>query len=86
MSRASKINRILLPAVLQWLGQGQNPDMGLLNWRKLEERFGTDSEYLGFLARLQFGRATTVPRPVELPFPRRRAEQVRGVGHLAWRR
>ena len=49
VSRASKINRILLPAVLQWLGQGQNPDMGLLNWRKLEERFGTDSEYLGFL-------------------------------------
>ncbi|RSX53799.1 glutamine-synthetase adenylyltransferase [Bifidobacterium goeldii] len=49
VSRASKINRILLPAVLQWLGQGQNPDMGLLNWRKLEERFGTESEYLGFL-------------------------------------
>ncbi|KAB7790650.1 bifunctional [glutamine synthetase] adenylyltransferase/[glutamine synthetase]-adenylyl-L-tyrosine phosphorylase [Bifidobacterium leontopitheci] len=49
VSRAAKINRIILPAVLQWLGQGQNPDMGLLNWRKLEERFGTDSEYLGFL-------------------------------------
>ena len=50
VSRASKINRILLPAVLQWLGQGQNPDMGLLNWRKLEERFGTDSEYLASCA------------------------------------
>ncbi|NEG72825.1 bifunctional [glutamine synthetase] adenylyltransferase/[glutamine synthetase]-adenylyl-L-tyrosine phosphorylase [Bifidobacterium ramosum] len=49
VSRAAKINRIILPAVLQWLGQGQNPDMGLLNWRKLEEHFGTDSEYLGFL-------------------------------------
>ena len=49
ISRASKINRILLPAVLQWLGQGQNPDMGLLGWRRLEEHFGTDSEYLGFL-------------------------------------
>ena len=49
VSRASKINRIILPAVLQWLGQGQNPDMGLLGWRKLEERFGTESEYLGFL-------------------------------------
>lgn len=49
VSRAAKINRIILPAVLQWLGQGQNPDMGLLNWRKLEENFGTDSEYLGFL-------------------------------------
>ncbi len=49
VSRAAKINRILLPAVLQWLGEGQNPDMGLLNWRKLEENFGTESEYLGFL-------------------------------------
>lgn len=49
VSRAAKINRIILPAVLEWLGQGQNPDMGLLNWRKLEEHFGTESEYLGFL-------------------------------------
>lgn len=23
--------------------------MGLLSWRKLEENFGTESEYLGFL-------------------------------------
>ncbi len=44
-----QINRITLPAVLQWLGEGQNPDMGLLNWRKLEENFGTESGYLGFL-------------------------------------
>lgn len=49
ISRAAKINRILLPAVLQWLGEGQNPDMGLLNWRKLEENFGSESGYLGFL-------------------------------------
>ena len=49
VSRAAKINRIILPAVLQWLGEGQNPDMGLLNWRKLEENFGTESGYLGFL-------------------------------------
>ena len=49
VSRAAKINRIILPAVLEWLGQGQNPDMGLLNWRKLEECFGAESEYLGFL-------------------------------------
>ena len=49
IGRAAKINRIILPAVLEWLGQGQNPDMGLLNWRKLEEHFGTESEYLGFL-------------------------------------
>lgn len=49
VSRAARINRILLPAVLQWLGEGQNPDMGLLVWRRLEELFGTDSDYLGFL-------------------------------------
>ena len=49
VSRAAKINRIILPAALQWLGEGQNPDMGLLNWRKLEEHFGEESEYLGFL-------------------------------------
>ena len=49
VGRAAKINRIILPAVLYWLGQGQNPDMGLLNWRRLEEHFGTESEYLGFL-------------------------------------
>lgn len=49
VSRAAKINRIILPAVLQWLGEGQNPDMGLLGWRRLEEQFGSHSNYLGFL-------------------------------------
>lgn len=49
VSRAAKINKILLPAVLEWLGEGQNPDMGLLGWRSLEERFGSGSNYLGFL-------------------------------------
>ena len=49
VSRAAKINRIILPAVLEWLGDGQNPDMGLLGWRKLEEKFGSESGYLGFL-------------------------------------
>ncbi|NEG69176.1 bifunctional [glutamine synthetase] adenylyltransferase/[glutamine synthetase]-adenylyl-L-tyrosine phosphorylase [Bifidobacterium choloepi] len=49
VTRAAKINRILLPAVLRWLGEGQNPDMGLLYWRKLEEHFGGKHEYLGFL-------------------------------------
>ncbi|WEV73138.1 bifunctional [glutamine synthetase] adenylyltransferase/[glutamine synthetase]-adenylyl-L-tyrosine phosphorylase [Bifidobacterium sp. ESL0790] len=49
ISRAAKINRILLPSILQWLAEGQNPDMGLLQWRKLEEHFGGSSSYLGFL-------------------------------------
>ena len=49
ITRAAKINGILLPAVLRWLGEGQNPDMGLLGWSNLEERFGSGSDYLGFL-------------------------------------
>lgn len=49
LSRAAKIHRILLPAVLKWLGDGQNPDMGLLAWRRLAERFGGKNTYLGFL-------------------------------------
>ena len=49
LSRAAKIHRILLPAVLKWLGDGQNPDMGLLAWRRLSERFGGKNTYLGFL-------------------------------------
>ncbi len=49
IGRAAKINRILLPSVLQWLSEGQNPDMGLLMWRRLEENFGRGSQYLGFL-------------------------------------
>ncbi|KXA18445.1 [glutamate--ammonia-ligase] adenylyltransferase [Gardnerella vaginalis] len=49
LSRAAKIHRILLPAVLKWLGEGQNPDMGLLAFRRLSERFGGKNTYLGFL-------------------------------------
>lgn len=49
VSRAAKINRILLPAVLLWLGDGQNPDMGLLAWRRLVENHGNGGPYLGFL-------------------------------------
>lgn len=49
VSRSARINRILMPAVLNWLGEGQDPDMGLLGWRTLEEHFGGKSTYLGFL-------------------------------------
>ncbi len=48
-SRAARINRLLLPVMLEWLGQGNNPDMGLLQLSKLEDRFGQGSSYLGFL-------------------------------------
>ena len=49
VSRAAKINKILLPAILLWLSQGQNPDMGLLQWRKLVEKYGRGGPFLGFL-------------------------------------
>ena len=49
VSRGAKINRILLPAVLEMISRGQNPDMGLLQWRRLVEAFGSGSPYLGFL-------------------------------------
>lgn len=48
-TRAARINRILLPVMLDWLGQGPDPDMGLLQLSKLEDRFGQGSSYLGFL-------------------------------------
>lgn len=48
-TRAARINRILLPVLLEWLGEGNNPDMGLLQLSKLEDRFGQGSAYLGFL-------------------------------------
>lgn len=48
-TRAARINRLLLPVMLDWLGQGPDPDMGLLQLSKLEDRFGQGSSYLGFL-------------------------------------
>ena len=48
-TRAARINRLLLPVMLEWLGQGQDPDMGLLQLSKLEDRFGQGTSYLGFL-------------------------------------
>ena len=49
ISRASKINHILLPTILLWIGNGQNPDMGLMMWRRWVESFGGSGPYLGFL-------------------------------------
>lgn len=69
ITRAAKINGILLPAVLRWLGEGQNPDMGLLGWSNLEERFGSGSDS-GVPARLAVGRTAVMPRAVEFQIPR----------------
>ncbi|WP_018143714.1 bifunctional [glutamine synthetase] adenylyltransferase/[glutamine synthetase]-adenylyl-L-tyrosine phosphorylase [Alloscardovia criceti] len=49
ISRASRINRILLPTILLWIGNGQNPDMGLMMWRRWVETIGGSGPYLGFL-------------------------------------
>ncbi|MFC0265133.1 bifunctional [glutamine synthetase] adenylyltransferase/[glutamine synthetase]-adenylyl-L-tyrosine phosphorylase [Alloscardovia macacae] len=49
ISRSSRINRILLPTVLLWIGSGQNPDMGLMMWRRWVDTFGGSGPYLGFL-------------------------------------
>ncbi|WP_418968573.1 bifunctional [glutamine synthetase] adenylyltransferase/[glutamine synthetase]-adenylyl-L-tyrosine phosphorylase [Alloscardovia omnicolens] len=49
ISRASRINRILLPQILLWIGSGQNPDMGLMMWRRWVETIGSSGPYLGFV-------------------------------------
>ena len=84
ISRAAKINRILLPAVLQWLGEGQNPDMGLLNWRKLEENFGSESGYLGFLRDFTIGAAQRLCHVLSNSrFLGERTQQIRRISHMA---
>lgn len=49
LTRAAKINRIILPTMLHALGQGQDPDMGLLALARLERGFIEGSPYLGML-------------------------------------
>ncbi|TCD54748.1 bifunctional [glutamine synthetase] adenylyltransferase/[glutamine synthetase]-adenylyl-L-tyrosine phosphorylase [Alloscardovia theropitheci] len=49
ISRSSRINQILLPTILLWIGNGQNPDMGLMMWRRWVETYGGSGPYLGFL-------------------------------------
>lgn len=49
ISRASRINHILLPQILLWVGIGQNPDMGLMMWRRWVETIGSSGPYLGFV-------------------------------------
>ncbi len=49
LSRAAKINRIILPSMLQTLGHGQDPDMGILMLARIEQSFAEGSPYLGIL-------------------------------------
>ena len=45
-SRAAEIRRQLMPAMLEWIADGPNPDFGLLAFRQLSEALGESSWYL----------------------------------------
>ena len=45
-TRAVEIRRQLMPAMLEWLATGPNPDFGLLSFRQLSEALGESSWYL----------------------------------------
>lgn len=45
-SRAAEIRRQLMPAMLEWIADGPNPDFGLLSFRQLSEALGESNWYL----------------------------------------
>ncbi len=49
VSRRAAIQRQLLPVMIGWLGQGPDPDNGLLSFRLLSERIGGSHWYLAML-------------------------------------
>ncbi|WP_126381318.1 bifunctional [glutamine synthetase] adenylyltransferase/[glutamine synthetase]-adenylyl-L-tyrosine phosphorylase [Actinomyces howellii] len=49
VSRRAAIQRQLLPVIIGWLGQGPDPDNGLLSFRRLSESIGGSHWYLGML-------------------------------------
>lgn len=48
-SRGARIHRNLMPVLLQWLGEGTDPDFGLLSFRKISEANATASWYARLL-------------------------------------
>lgn len=46
LSRTTEIQRQLIPAMLEWFSQGPNPDLGLLEFRRLSEAMGSTSWYM----------------------------------------
>ena len=46
VSRTVEIQRQLMPAMLGWIADGPNPDLGLLNFRQLSDALGTTSWYM----------------------------------------
>ncbi|WP_026427531.1 bifunctional [glutamine synthetase] adenylyltransferase/[glutamine synthetase]-adenylyl-L-tyrosine phosphorylase [Actinomyces slackii] len=49
VSRRAAIQRQLLPVIIGWIGQGADPDAGLLSFRKLSETIGGSHWYLAML-------------------------------------
>jgi len=49
VARRSIIQRNLLPVLLRWLAEGNNPDRGLLSFRRLSEALGETHWYLRML-------------------------------------
>ncbi|MGO1389810.1 MAG: bifunctional [glutamine synthetase] adenylyltransferase/[glutamine synthetase]-adenylyl-L-tyrosine phosphorylase [Brachybacterium alimentarium] len=49
ISRRAKIQRQLLPAMLEWFADGIDPDLGLLSFRRLSDAIGSAHWYLGLL-------------------------------------
>jgi [glutamine synthetase] adenylyltransferase / [glutamine synthetase]-adenylyl-L-tyrosine phosphorylase len=49
LSRRAAIARQLMPAMLHWISEGTDPDMGLLAYRRLSEEIGTSHWYMGTL-------------------------------------
>jgi glutamate-ammonia-ligase adenylyltransferase len=49
ISRRAKIQRQLLPAMLEWFADGIDPDLGLLAFRRLSDEIGSAHWYLGLL-------------------------------------
>ena len=49
ISRRAAIQRQLLPAMLEWFADGIDPDLGLLQFRRLSDAIGSAHWYLGLL-------------------------------------
>ena len=49
VSRASRVHRQVLPAMLGWLSEGVDPDAGLLAYRRLSEKLSSSTWYLKLL-------------------------------------
>ncbi|WP_422114570.1 bifunctional [glutamine synthetase] adenylyltransferase/[glutamine synthetase]-adenylyl-L-tyrosine phosphorylase [Brachybacterium sp. UNK5269] len=49
ISRRAKIQRQLLPVLLEWFADGIDPDLGLLSFRRLSDTIGSSHWYLGLL-------------------------------------